>query len=256
MVGMSSSASVGAANPYGLPLSEELQQRFSQAISPLSVHEVVGYLLGAVTVPEPIPLAEAVESLEYALSGVRDRFAHAAARAAGDARPVPERGPLADSTDVLEVIIQHIQQRLAAGEIASLIPGASDLAAAQAWVKGFEQAQSSALHDLTEEEGTVGLRIRDVLMGETVAERQAALETLVPDVTRMIELWREVPPYDPSQEPEEPFTATVPKVTDAAASPARAPVQSNTPVKRETPKLGRNDRCPCGSGKKYKKCCG
>ena len=27
-------------------------------------------------------------------------------------------------------------------------------------------------------------------------------------------------------------------------------------VKRETPKVGRNDLCPCGSGKKYKKCCG
>ena len=25
---------------------------------------------------------------------------------------------------------------------------------------------------------------------------------------------------------------------------------------RETPKVGRNDLCPCGSGKKYKKCCG
>ncbi|MEN9403024.1 MAG: hypothetical protein RL091_1727 [Verrucomicrobiota bacterium] len=27
-------------------------------------------------------------------------------------------------------------------------------------------------------------------------------------------------------------------------------------VRRETPKVGRNDPCPCGSGKKYKKCCG
>ena len=26
--------------------------------------------------------------------------------------------------------------------------------------------------------------------------------------------------------------------------------------RRETPKTGRNDPCPCGSGKKYKKCCG
>lgn len=25
---------------------------------------------------------------------------------------------------------------------------------------------------------------------------------------------------------------------------------------RGTPKVGRNDPCPCGSGKKYKKCCG
>ena len=28
------------------------------------------------------------------------------------------------------------------------------------------------------------------------------------------------------------------------------------PVRRETPKIGRNDLCPCGSGKKYKNCCG
>lgn len=27
-------------------------------------------------------------------------------------------------------------------------------------------------------------------------------------------------------------------------------------VRRESPKVGRNEPCPCGSGKKYKKCCG
>jgi preprotein translocase subunit SecA len=27
-------------------------------------------------------------------------------------------------------------------------------------------------------------------------------------------------------------------------------------IKLETPKVGRNEPCPCGSGKKYKKCCG
>ena len=31
--------------------------------------------------------------------------------------------------------------------------------------------------------------------------------------------------------------------------------QTNTPVRNEN-KVGRNDPCPCGSGKKYKKCCG
>jgi preprotein translocase subunit SecA len=30
----------------------------------------------------------------------------------------------------------------------------------------------------------------------------------------------------------------------------------NKPVKREENKVGRNDPCPCGSGKKFKKCCG
>ena len=33
-------------------------------------------------------------------------------------------------------------------------------------------------------------------------------------------------------------------------------VMGPQPFRRETPKVGRNDPCPCGSGKKYKKCCG
>lgn len=33
------------------------------------------------------------------------------------------------------------------------------------------------------------------------------------------------------------------------------PVKSK-PVKNNSPKVGRNDPCPCNSGKKYKKCCG
>jgi preprotein translocase subunit SecA len=27
-------------------------------------------------------------------------------------------------------------------------------------------------------------------------------------------------------------------------------------IRRDKPKVGRNDPCPCGSGKKYKNCCG
>ncbi|WP_371922135.1 SEC-C metal-binding domain-containing protein [Treponema sp. OMZ 803] len=30
----------------------------------------------------------------------------------------------------------------------------------------------------------------------------------------------------------------------------------NVQVVRTAPKVGRNDPCPCGSGKKYKHCCG
>jgi len=37
--------------------------------------------------------------------------------------------------------------------------------------------------------------------------------------------------------------------------PLPNPAQTGDPVCRTTPKLGRNDPCPCGSGKKYKKCC-
>jgi preprotein translocase subunit SecA len=34
----------------------------------------------------------------------------------------------------------------------------------------------------------------------------------------------------------------------------RLPAQHQRPVQRGA-KIGRNDPCPCGSGKKYKKCC-
>ncbi|CAA0083074.1 Protein translocase subunit SecA [Zhongshania aliphaticivorans] len=41
---------------------------------------------------------------------------------------------------------------------------------------------------------------------------------------------------------------------DAAAAPAAAQVPET--FVRESPKVGRNEPCPCGSGKKYKQCCG
>jgi len=31
---------------------------------------------------------------------------------------------------------------------------------------------------------------------------------------------------------------------------------THQPIKRSAPKVGRNDPCSCGSGKKFKKCCG
>ncbi|PPE74177.1 preprotein translocase subunit SecA [Solimonas fluminis] len=37
---------------------------------------------------------------------------------------------------------------------------------------------------------------------------------------------------------------------------AAEPVQRQAPVVRDMPKVGRNDPCPCGSGKKYKQCHG
>ena len=33
-------------------------------------------------------------------------------------------------------------------------------------------------------------------------------------------------------------------------------VEEHKPVVNNGPKVGRNDPCPCGSGKKYKNCCG
>ncbi|MBS0570627.1 MAG: SEC-C domain-containing protein, partial [Proteobacteria bacterium] len=47
-------------------------------------------------------------------------------------------------------------------------------------------------------------------------------------------------------------TAALPQ----AAAVAEAMPQVHSPVHRDQPKVGRNDPCPCGSGKKYKQCHG
>jgi preprotein translocase subunit SecA len=56
-----------------------------------------------------------------------------------------------------------------------------------------------------------------------------------------------------------------PEMADLAESRAQQEQVANTPVgqaarpstvRRVQPKVGRNDPCPCGSGKKYKRCCG
>ncbi len=36
----------------------------------------------------------------------------------------------------------------------------------------------------------------------------------------------------------------------------RMPASTGNTFRRETPKVGRNEPCPCGSGRKYKRCCG
>jgi preprotein translocase subunit SecA len=48
-------------------------------------------------------------------------------------------------------------------------------------------------------------------------------------------------------------------VNGARSNGAREPGQSDKavePIRNYGQKVGRNDPCPCGSGKKYKKCCG
>lgn len=42
---------------------------------------------------------------------------------------------------------------------------------------------------------------------------------------------------------------------DGTIAPKTSSPQNQTVVNNE-PKVGRNDQCPCGSGKKYKNCCG
>ncbi len=55
----------------------------------------------------------------------------------------------------------------------------------------------------------------------------------------------------------QPLAAGQPRIgSPRPMSAANTPDVKQAPIHREAPKVGRNDPCPCGSGKKYKKCCG
>ena len=53
-----------------------------------------------------------------------------------------------------------------------------------------------------------------------------------------------------------PSDAPRPNLGDPSQAPRREVSLPKVAVKRTVPKVGRNEPCPCGSGKKYKQCCG
>jgi len=55
--------------------------------------------------------------------------------------------------------------------------------------------------------------------------------------------------YHRKREAEQRYRKTLPSDDEPELPP---PVET---IKRKDGEIGRNDPCPCGSGKKYKKCC-
>jgi preprotein translocase subunit SecA len=98
--------------------------------------------------------------------------------------------------------------------------------------------------------------LRPVMNEEAVAQRRPVVQRRPPLVLN-----------DPSSQNLSPFSGAT-RVDPPEASPFGAPPSSRKParvggddatprtVRRDEPKVGRNDPCPCGSGKKYKKCHG
>jgi preprotein translocase subunit SecA len=87
-------------------------------------------------------------------------------------------------------------------------------------------------------------------LGELLPKNRGELYGFLAVILAAIPLFMQPPA--PSQ--QSPVTVTINQVINQAAGqpmtePVTEPQQSNR-------KVGRNEKCPCGSGKKYKKCCG
>lgn len=89
------------------------------------------------------------------------------------------------------------------------------------------------LHDiLVDPNASASIRLRAALAVIQTATQQ-------PEPKKQVMLY-----FEPLQPPTEP----------AVHNPAQQPPQPQ-PIRRPTPKVGRNEPCPCGSGQKYKRCC-
>ena len=99
------------------------------------------------------------------------------------------------------------------------------------------------------DKGMVGSR--EEVADEFDHPRQVHFREPIEDVAQAVRWWgcfaKPLPPRpSPPPWPQPP-----------AEAPVAPPIDLTPPVPfRAPPKPGRNDPCPCGSGKKYKKCCG
>jgi hypothetical protein len=76
---------------------------------------------------------------------------------------------------------------------------------------------------------------------------------LITDAIVEMEWWASFHPDDSRPKKRSKLEPPVPPPATPAPSPSSYVAPNPLDLK---PKIGRNDPCPCGSGKKYKKCCG
>ncbi|MBR0459479.1 MAG: SEC-C domain-containing protein [Victivallales bacterium] len=81
------------------------------------------------------------------------------------------------------------------------------------------------------------------------------LTKAIPVISNQIEFYRNMFRKEHKGRFQDP-TQEVPHLGEPIIENLQDLPTKGTPFVREQPKIGRNDPCPCGSGKKYKKCCG
>ncbi len=110
----------------------------------------------------------------------------------------------------------------------------------------FEQTLDKIRHDVTQV----------LLSVEVQTAEQVAQAT--PEAPRLADVQYQKPDFDAQaalsgEDPEALALAAQQPIADASESSGPAGVEQ---VRRSEPKVGRNDPCPCGSGRKYKQCHG
>ena len=144
---------------------------------------------------------------------------------------------------VLEFDDEHPREPLPEGEIdhmAGLSPVSQSL---MPWVAGFQHA-ALCFPDLSE--------MPDDAVMAALARLYRHLPTKTDEEREVVATLDREHPLATLDDAMEELVVTIADLQDLT-SEQRYKVET---VKRETPKVGRNDPCPCGSGKKFKQCHG
>lgn len=168
-----------------------------------------------------------------------------------------------EAAELLRAFAKALEDELAAGEppVLLLYPindsedSPSDyLSWCQAYLAGVDAAQEDWFEFLGEEDGEEDEDIRDEI--SYLDERLFPLMLLTGEAESAArEHGEEWPEGEELEEVETDCAEDLPQaVTDIYRFwLAKRGIQT---IRRDEPKVGRNDPCPCGSGKKFKQCCG
>jgi uncharacterized protein len=215
----------GGPNPYRLPLADAELTQLARGLGKVSVHVAVGMFCAVLSVP----------SMPNVDSWLGQLMARARVANEAEARRL---------VDALLRVYGHVQSTIAAGEIDPLVPEEADVQACRDWAFGYATQLAA---------------IDPGQLGEEALDAYFAIRAATEDADFIAEMdrrqGRETREHEVAASraflPEAAAVLFATWADARAASAARA----TTPVRRDAPKVGRNDACPCGSGKKYKKCC-
>lgn len=162
----------------------------------------------------------------------------------------------AQATEILNLIVRH--WNAIASELLRtlkephiylpvLLEGDGGIAPGNDWARGFMQAvrqRPASWRELLDDDERVGLLVPMMLL----AHEHDPDPSLRP------------PPIDPDKREKalELMIASLPAIYRYFEPQRRALARASSPMpqRQARPKVGRNEPCPCGSGRKYKHCCG
>jgi uncharacterized protein YecA (UPF0149 family) len=110
----------------------------------------------------------------------------------------------------------------------------------EAYRRGLVDTEMIGLEDIKRSIAKDQARIRE----ELDRCQPTGIEDTIEELRHWAAFQKEPPKRLPA--PPAPYFATAPNPADDVTAT----------VERHGPRTGRNDPCPCGSGKKFKKCCG